>query len=74
MGRWKEGAREFTVKVSYVEGRGFQLYVPHPIMIQWESPGHLTFRMHGDRATVVPVKGDGRAKRKRGRAETTASA
>ena len=54
MARWKEGTREFTVKVSFVRNRGFQMYVPKPLMVQWGSPDRLTFRIHGTHATVEP--------------------
>ncbi len=54
MGRWKADAKEFKVKVSYVRGRGYQLYFPVPLMERWGRPDHLTFRLRGERATVEP--------------------
>lgn len=68
MGRWKSDAREFTVKVSYVQGRGYQLYFPVPLMERWGRPEHLTFRLRGEHAVVGPASNTYR-KRKKGRAE-----
>ena len=66
MGRWKSDAKEYTVKVSYVEGRGYQLYFPFPLMERWGRPDRLTFRPRGDRATVAPAKGSPDPERKNG--------
>lgn len=56
MGRWKPGAKEFTVKVSFVDGRGYQLYVPKPVMKRLGDPSSLTFHVKGARVEVGAAK------------------
>jgi len=43
MPKWKEGAKEFTVKVNYHETRGYQLNVPRPVMSKLDRPSKVTF-------------------------------
>jgi len=66
VGRWKSNAKEYTVRVSYVEGRGYQLYFPVPLMERWGRPDRLTFRPKGDHATVKPATESPDPERKKG--------
>ena len=52
MPKWKEGAKEFTVSVSYHETRGHQIYVPRPIMDHLSNPERLTFVIRRERVEV----------------------
>jgi len=52
MPRWKKGATEFTVSVSYEEKRGYQCYVPKPIMERLGAPDAITFEVKGKKVEV----------------------
>ena len=43
MPRWKKGQKEFTVSVTYHEHRGYQSYLPRPIMEMLGNPKAIKF-------------------------------
>jgi hypothetical protein len=43
MPRWKKGQKEFTVSVTYHEHRGYQSYLPRPIMEMLGIPKAIKF-------------------------------
>ena len=53
-GRWRPDAPEFTVGMSYFEGRGYQCTVPPPIVIRLGLKDCITFKVSGKRVIVLP--------------------
>jgi hypothetical protein len=43
MPRWKKDQTEFTVRVTYHEHRGYQTYIPRPVMEMLGKPKSITF-------------------------------
>ena len=43
MPRWKKDAIEFPVHVTHHETRGYQTYVPKPVMEKLGEPEHIKF-------------------------------
>ena len=43
MPRWKKDQTEFTVSVTYHEHRGYQTYIPKPIMERLGKPKAIKF-------------------------------
>ena len=43
MPKWKKDQTEFTVSVTYHEHRGYQTYVPRPIMEMVGNPKAIKF-------------------------------
>jgi hypothetical protein len=43
MPRWKKDQKEFTVSVTYHEHRGYQSYIPKPIMQMLGNPNAIKF-------------------------------
>ncbi len=43
MPKWKKDATEFSIRVSYHETRGYQAYLPRPIMEKLGDPEHIKF-------------------------------
>jgi len=43
MPKWKEGAKEFTVSVSYHETRGTLTTIPKPVVDHLARPERITF-------------------------------
>jgi hypothetical protein len=43
MPRWKRDLKEFTVSVTYHEHRGYQSYLPKPIMEILGNPKNIKF-------------------------------
>lgn len=41
--KWKKGETEFPVTVSHHETRGYQAYIPKPIMDALENPEKIKF-------------------------------
>jgi len=41
--KWKKDETEFPVNVSYHETRGYQAYIPKPIMDLLENPDAIKF-------------------------------
>lgn len=52
MPRWKKDEKDFTVKVSYEEKRGYQSYVPKPVMEALGQPETITYSLKGKRVEV----------------------
>jgi len=47
MPKWKKGETEFDVNVNYHKTRGYQIYVPRPIMDELGDPDVLIFEIKG---------------------------
>jgi hypothetical protein len=47
MTRWKKDETEFDVNVNYHKTRGYQIYVPRPIMDELGDPDVLIFEIKG---------------------------
>lgn len=43
MPRWRKDQTEFTVSVTYHEHRGYQTYLPRPVMEMLDNPKAITF-------------------------------
>jgi hypothetical protein len=56
--RWKKGTTEFTVRVSYVEERGYQSYIPKPVMKTLGEPDAITYSIDGKRVEVKAASED----------------
>jgi hypothetical protein len=52
MGKWKKDATEFTVSVSFVDKRGYQSYVPKPVMEVLGEPESITYLVKGKKVEV----------------------
>ena len=53
-GRWQPDATEFTVGMSYFEGRGYLCTVPKPIVRLLGLEDRITFKVSGKRVIVLP--------------------
>ena len=53
-GRWKADATEFTVGMSYFEGRGYLCTVPMPIVRRLGLKKRITFKVSGKDVIVLP--------------------
>jgi hypothetical protein len=49
MPKWKVGAKEFTVSVSYHETRGTLTTIPKPVVEHLSHPEKVTFVIHRGR-------------------------
>lgn len=67
MGKWKTDAKEFSVKVSYVENRGYQMYFPKPLMERFGAPERVVFRVKRTRVEVAPEDSGTEPSPKKGR-------
>lgn len=56
MPKWKKDETEFPVNVSFHETRGYQAYIPKPIMDMLENPDVIKFIIKGKKVEVVPHK------------------
>ncbi len=52
MPKWRKGATEFTVGVSYDDKRGDQMYLPKPVVEALGRPERVTFVLKGKRVEV----------------------
>jgi hypothetical protein len=52
MPRWKKDAKEFKVTVNYEEKRGYQSYIPKPIMLMLGSPESLKYTVKGNKIEI----------------------
>jgi hypothetical protein len=50
--RWKKDQKEFIVSVSYHEHRGYQSYLPRPIMELLGSPKTIKFIIKNKKVEV----------------------
>ena len=53
-GRWQKDATEFTVGLSYYEGRGYLSTIPKPIVKLLGLKDRITFKVSGKSVVVVP--------------------
>lgn len=53
MPKWKKGATEFTVGVSYSDAKGVQTRLPRPIAELLGNPDSITFVIHGKRIELT---------------------
>ncbi len=58
MPKWKKDATEFEVSVTHHEHRGYQAYLPKPIMDILGSPKAIKFVIKGKRIELEAGKGD----------------
>lgn len=56
MPKWKKGATEFTVGVSYSEEKGVQTRLPKPVVDILDRPEKITFKIRGKRVEVEKAK------------------
>lgn len=52
MPKWKKDETEFPVSVSYHETRGYQCYLPKPIMELLGNPNAIKFAVVGKKVEV----------------------
>jgi hypothetical protein len=52
MGRWKKDETEFIVSVGYNEHRGYQCYVPRPIMEKLGNPTSIKFVINDEKISI----------------------
>jgi hypothetical protein len=52
MPKWKKGAREFTVGVSYHEVRGYAATIPKPVMEHLSKPERITFTLRKQKVEI----------------------
>ena len=53
MPKWKEGAKEFTVSVSFHEVRGYAATIPKPVMAHLSHPEKVTFVIRRERVEIM---------------------
>ncbi len=56
MTRWKKDETVFDVNVGYHKTRGYQVYVPKPIMDLLGEPNVIDFVINGKKIEVRPHK------------------
>lgn len=56
MPKWKRDAKEFTVRVNYSDGRGYQSSIPIPVIEKLGNPHSIKYVMNDDN-TVQLVSG-----------------
>ena len=54
--KWKKDEKEFPVNVSYHETRGWQSYLPKPIMDFLGNPDMIKFIIKGNKIEVTSHK------------------
>ena len=52
MPKWKKGATEFTVGVSYSEDKGVQTRIPKPVVEALGKPNHVTYVLKGKKVEL----------------------
>jgi hypothetical protein len=57
MPKWKKDETEFNTKVSYHEHRGYQCYVPRPIMEKLGKPVYIKFIVQEDEKAIIVTSG-----------------
>ena len=58
MPKWKKDATEFEVSVTRHEHRGYQAYLPKPIMEILGDPDTIKFVLNGKKVEVKPGTSD----------------
>jgi hypothetical protein len=56
MPKWKKDETVFDVNVNYHKTRGYQIYVPRPIMDVLGDPDVIDFVVNGKKVEVKPHK------------------
>jgi len=56
MPRWKEGSREFTVRINSHETRGYQCTIPRPVIEALGEPERITFFVEGKKVKIEPAE------------------
>jgi hypothetical protein len=55
MPKWKKDEKEFNVSVSYNEHRGYQCYIPKPIMEKLGNPASIKFFVEDEKIFISPA-------------------
>ena len=62
MVRWKEGAKEFTVRVISHESRGYDVVtIPGPVMEALGEPERVTFKIKGNNRVEIEAVEENRS-------------
>ena len=56
MPKWKKNETEFPVSVTWHKTRGYQTYVPTPIMKALGDPDFIKFVRKGDKFELISAK------------------
>jgi hypothetical protein len=56
MPKWQKDAKEFAVSVTYHETRGYQCYIPRPLMEHLGKPHAVKFIIKGSRIEIEAHK------------------
>lgn len=56
MPKWKRDAKEFTVRVNYSDGRGYQSSIPIPVIEKLGNPESIKYVFNDDK-TIQLVSG-----------------
>jgi len=57
MPKWKRDAKEFTVRVNYSDGRGYQSSIPIPVIEKLGNPDSIKYVFNEDNQTIQLVSG-----------------
>jgi hypothetical protein len=57
MPKWKRDAKEFTVRVNYSDGRGYQSSIPIPVIEKLGNPTSIKYVVNEDNKTIQLVSG-----------------
>jgi hypothetical protein len=57
MPKWKRDAKEFTVRVNYSDGRGYQSSIPIPVIEKLGNPDSIRYVFDDDNGTIQLVSG-----------------
>ena len=57
MPKWKRDAKEFTVRVNYSDGRGYQSSIPIPVIERLGNPTSIKYVVNEDSKTIQLVSG-----------------
>ena len=50
MPKWKRDAKEFTVRVNYSDGRGYQSSIPIPVIEKLGNPDSIKYIVNDDKS------------------------
>jgi hypothetical protein len=57
MPKWKKDAKEFTVRINYSDGRGYQSSIPIPVIEKLGNPDSIKYIFNDDSQTIQLVSG-----------------
>lgn len=57
MPKWKRDAKEFTVRINYSDGRGYQSSIPIPVIERLGNPDSIKYVFNDDNQTIQLVSG-----------------